>query len=155
ISVQADLAHSGSTGPSQLIGTATLPAGGSDRVAADFRAEPLSLETVGLFAPAAGLTGSATGTLRASGTLRDLVLSMGMAVEGGGSVGLEGRLGLGGAEPLYDLEATFSAFDAGAVSTRAPHTMLTGTAAVEGRGSDPADMDALIRADLTGSGVEE
>src|SRR5690606_16041915 len=34
-------------------------------------------------------------------------------------------------------------------------TMLTGTAAVEGRGSDPADMDALIRADLTGSGVEE
>ena len=153
-SVDADLAHSGSTGSSRLAGTATFPTGGSGRVAADLRVFPLSLQTVGLFAPAAGLTGSATGTARASGTLRDLDLSVAMEVQGGGAVSLDGRLGLGGAEPRYDLDAAFTGFNAGAMSTRAPGTALTGTATVAGRGSDPATMDALLRADLSGVAVD-
>lgn len=155
MAVVADLTHTGSTGRSRLVGNAALPMGGSGRVAADLRVLPLSLETVGLFAPSAGLQGSATGAVEASGTLRDLALSLGLAFQDGGTLSLAGRLDLESARQAYDLNASFAAFDASAVTTRAPSTALTGSASAVGRGTDPATMAATVTADLTGVAIDE
>ncbi len=155
MAVRADLTHTGSTGPSRLVGEATVPLGGTRRVAADLRVLPLSLETVGLFAPAAGLHGGATGSVRASGSLRDLALALGLTLQDGGELELAGRMDLESAEKVYDVEARFGDFDARAVSTRAPSTTLTGTASAIGRGTDPATMTATLAANLTGAAVNE
>lgn len=155
MAVTADLAHSGSTGDSRVVGNASLPMGGSGQAYADFRMLPISLATVGLFAPAAGLQGSATGAVQASGSPGDLALSLGLDVDGGGRVDLAGRVDLESEQQSYDLDATFASFDAAAVTTRAPATAVTGTATAVGRGTDPATMTAALAADLTGAAAND
>ncbi len=151
LAVSGDVTHEAPTGRSRLVGEAGIPFGNAGRFAVDVRALPLSLETVGRFAPAAQLHGSATGTVRATGTRRDLAFSLGLAVQDGGRVDADGRLDLASAGKEYDVRARFGAFDPRAVTLRAPSSRLTGTASAVGRGTDPATMTATVAADLTGS----
>lgn len=152
--VDANLVHAAPTGRSHLIGDATVGFGEPLRFAADLRAQPVSLTTLGQFAPAAGLQGSATGTLRAGGTLRDLAVALDLEVADGGSLAARGSFDLASPTQRYDLRGRLARFDAAAVSTRGPRTALTGTFAVNGRGVDPATLDATIAADLAGARVD-
>ncbi|HET8656852.1 MAG TPA: translocation/assembly module TamB domain-containing protein [Longimicrobiaceae bacterium] len=153
LAARGDVTHEGSTGTSTVAGTASVPVGGSGAFAVDVRATPLSLATVGRFAPSARLHGSATGGVHATGTMRDLAVSLGLAVQDGGSVSATGTLDLASATKTYDVSARFDAFDAHAVTLRAPVTSLSGTAAAAGRGTDPAVMNATLSADLSGARV--
>lgn len=121
-------------------------------LSADLRLQPLSLATVGRFAPAAGLRGTAAGPVRVRGTLEQLVLDADLALSGGGRdggrVAARGRVGLGDVL-TYDLAVDTRRLDAGAVTTKAPVTAITGPIVARGRGTDPATMTASLSARLT------
>src|SRR5262249_18756049 len=67
-----------------------------------------------------------------------------------GLIALDGHLDLASKERSYDLTARAYLFNANAVTTKAPATTITATAAVKGRGTKPETMKADIAANLTG-----
>ena len=132
--------------------------GGSARapwVNADLRLHPLSLVTVGRFAPAVGLRGAATGPVRVTGSLADLAVRAPLTFSDGGGLDVHGRLDLASAEKGYDLRAAARLFNANAIVAKAPPTSLTMTASADGRGFDPATMRATITADVTTSTYDD
>jgi translocation and assembly module TamB len=152
---RADLAHRWGDERSQVVGGGEIVVGPEGRAAVDLRLQPLSLATVGRFAPEAGLRGSVSGRLQARGDLGDLAIDADLSVADGGEVGVSGRLDLARDEPAYDVNLRMDRFDLAALTARAPAaTDLTGTASARGRGTDPATMSATIAADLVGSAVD-
>lgn len=154
LAVATDLVHQAPTGRTRLTGDAAVAMGETRRFDVDLRAAPVSLNTAGRFAPAAGLRGSATGAFHARGTLGDLALALDFAVPDGGSIEARGTFDLESERKRYDFETRFVDFDAGALSTEAPHTAVTGTLMVQGRGTDPATLQAIVRADLANTQVD-
>lgn len=150
IDVDADIVHTQAGERSAIEGQATIGMGPGEPVRVDMALQPVSLATVGLFAPEAGLRGEARGRVRARGTFDDVIFDADLAFDHGGRLSTEGRLGLD--EPLrYDVTLTLEDFDLDAVSSQAPApTSLTGTAVADGRGTDPETMQANIRADFSG-----
>lgn len=139
-----DLTHHAPTGPSHILGSAAFALGGDvPLINADLRLKPLSLATVGLFAPAAGLHGSVTGPVKLTGPMRDLALDANLTTPDGGSIAARGTLDLGSRQKGYDLATTMHLFDASAVSTKAPSTSLSADATVRGAGFDPATLHAV------------
>ncbi len=151
IRAAVDVTHVAPTGRSQIAGDASWSAP-SSRFVLDFDLPVVSLETVGEFVPAAGLRGTAAGTLEASGTPADFVLDMDLAANGG-SLEVAGAMGLNGTE-RYDLVGSFTTFDAAAVSTRLPSSKITGVFGIRGTGTDLATMNAVVRADLEDTSIE-
>jgi hypothetical protein len=122
------------------------------RIAADATLQPLSLATVGRFAPSAQLRGSVAGRVHAEGTMRDLRVSgLVHSTSGGGGVEGRGTVALAGSRTRYDVSVALDALDASAFSRRAPHTRVTGTIAARGAGTSPATAIAVVNADLTRS----
>ncbi len=119
----------------------------------DLDARPLSLVTVGRFAPALGLRGTARGPIRARGTMESFSVNSALALTDGGRVSVAGTLGLG-VVPTYDLRTTMALFNANAVVAKAPSTSITARATVAGRGSDPATMVARLSADVSTSRID-
>jgi autotransporter translocation and assembly factor TamB len=119
----------------------------------DLNARPLSLVTVGRFAPALGLRGSARGPIRLRGTMRDFAVTSALALNDGGRVSVVGRLGMGDV-PTYDMRARLELFNANAVVAKAPSTSITASASVSGRGSDPKTMVARLDADVSTSRID-
>jgi translocation and assembly module TamB len=133
-------------------------AGGGGRapwVNADLRLHPLSLVTVGRFAPAVGLRGTATGPIRVTGSLANLQVRAPLTFSDGGGLDVRGTLDLASAEKGYDLSAVARVFNANLIVAKAPSTSLTLTATAEGRGFDPATMNARIAADVQTSSYNE
>lgn len=120
----------------------------------DGRFAPLSLAEVGSMAPAAGLRGSASGPVRATGTLDRVRVDATLAVTGGGNVEARGTLDLASKEKGYDLDTRMVLFDANAVVAKAPRTSITATAFARGRGFTPATMSAELGAELTASSFD-
>jgi hypothetical protein len=149
--VRGDLTHVERGARSHLIGGGSyVPA--SQRIAIDARLAPLALGTLDRLAPAARLRGSVTGHVRADGTTRDLRLAGTLrSTSGGGTLDLRGTGALRGGTPRYDVVAVANAFDARALSARAPSTSLTGTVAARGEGVRAATASAELRADLAAS----
>jgi hypothetical protein len=115
-------------------------------------APPRSLATVGRFAPAAGLRGTVSGPVRVRGALDDLAVDARLAFAGpggrrGGTLDVAGRVGQG-RTLRYDLVATPRDLDAGAITTKAPSTGLTGRIAARGPRHRPGPAVATIEADL-------
>lgn len=149
-----DVTHRGSTGTSALAGGMALSlADGIRAFDVDLRAEPLSLATVGLFAPGAGLRGSGIATIVASGTPDRATLRTALEVAGGGTVTARGTVGVGPAA-RYDLETQLTRFDASAVTRRAPPTTLTGSVDVAGVGTELATARARVDATLVDSEID-
>ena len=117
----------------------------------DARLHPLSLATVGAFAPKLGLRGSATGPIRLTGTSRDLAVKTDLGFGDGGSLALTGRLSLAGAQKGYDVTLRTNLFNANAILAKSPRTSLTGVATAVGTGTNPATMNARIVADFQSS----
>jgi len=143
------------TASTALVATAPSAGGGVvlRRVDASLTLRPVSLATVGRFAPAAGLRGTVSGPVRVRGALDDLAVDARLAFAGpggrrGGTLDVAGRVGQG-RTLRYDLVATPRDLDAGAITTKAPATALTGRIAARGVGTDPATATATLAADLT------
>jgi autotransporter translocation and assembly factor TamB len=71
-----------------------------------------------------------------------------------GLIAVDGHVDMASKERTYDLTARAYLFNANAVTTKAPPTAITATAAVKGRGTDPATMQATVAANLAASAVD-
>ncbi|MDQ3518965.1 MAG: translocation/assembly module TamB domain-containing protein [Gemmatimonadota bacterium] len=152
--VDGDITHSDRGSRSRLAGRARITPGRRTLIDADVRALPLSLVTVGRFAPRLELRGDVSGPARVRGHLGDLTLAATLSLPDGGSLNANGRLDLSGDEPGYDVTIALGAANASALSTRAPRTSLTGTINANGRGVAPATMRASLSAELSASSVD-
>jgi translocation and assembly module TamB len=150
----ADLVHRDRGDLTHVIGRGTAILRGERSLDVDVQARPLSLNTVGRFAPAAGLQGTAAGTVRAHGPMRDLALDARFRLPDGGRLDTRGRLDLASKEPGYDLATVLTVFNLRSVAARGPATALTATASAKGRGFTPATMQAAFAADVSQSAVD-
>ena len=149
--VRGDLTHLLGAERSRVTGSGRYQVAGK-RFSADAALQPLSLATVGRFAPAAQLRGSVTGRVHAEGTTRNLRVSGAVrSANGGGRLIGGGTVALAGSRTRYDVSVALDALDASAFSRRAPHTQLTGTVAARGSGTSPATANAVVAADLVRS----
>ncbi len=151
---RADVTHVDRSSTSALTGTATIRKGAtfaSSWLDVDAQLHPLSLVTVGRLFPSAGLRGAATGPLHLTGTTRNLSVRTSLAFPDGGSMSLTGRMDLGSRQKGYDLAAGMQLFNANAILAKAPRTSVTGAVRANGRGFDPATMNATLVADLQSS----
>jgi hypothetical protein len=150
-SVRGDLTHVEGAERSRVVGSGRYQAVGK-RIAADATLQPLSLATVGRFAPSAQLRGAVAGRVHVQGTTHDLRVSgvLRSTSGGGGAVG-RGGVVLAGSRTRYDVSVALDALDASAFSRRAPRTRLTGTVVARGQGTSPATANALVTLDLARS----
>ena len=149
--VRGDLTHVEHGARSKVSGLGSYAAR-TKQLSADATLAPLSLATIGRFAPAAGLRGAVTGRVHAEGTPRDLRMrGVLRSTSGVGTLDARGSVALRGKRTSYDITAVTDALDVSALSGRAPSTSLTGTIAARGTGFTPASANASLTADLTGS----
>ncbi|HEV7992692.1 MAG TPA: hypothetical protein VGP25_12760 [Gemmatimonadaceae bacterium] len=149
--VRGDLTHVDDGARSRVSGSGSY-ATGTKHITADAALAPLSLATVGRFAPAAGLRGAVAGRVHAEGSARDLTLHGTLrSTSGGGALDARGSVALRGSRTRYDVTATTDALDASAFSRRGPSTSLTGTIVARGTGFSPASAHAVVSADLAHS----
>jgi translocation and assembly module TamB len=148
-----DLEHVDRGARSHLTGRGVVAMRGATWMDVDLRARPLSLVTVGRFAPGLGLQGSAVGPIRARGTLSDLSVRADLRLPDGGELLAVARLDVQGT-PSYDAQATLTVFNLQTVATALPRTSLSGVASIRGAGSDMRTMRATIAADLRGSAID-
>jgi translocation and assembly module TamB len=151
---EADLTHREGRAVSRLLGRADMALGSQRFVDAELRLAPLALATVGRFLPAAGLHGSAAGTVTARGPMRDLRIAADLRLPDGGALEVAGTTNLADAEPGYDLEARLRVFNAAAVVRTAPTTSVSAVAAARGYGVNPETMRAALAVDASASVVD-
>ena len=112
----------------------------------------ISLVTVGRFAPALGLRGSAVGPIRVRGSLNDLAVRADLRLPDGGELLATARLDVEGT-PAYDARAALRVFNLNTVASALPRTSLTGSATIRGTGADLGTMRATIAAREMSSAV--
>lgn len=121
---------------------------------AQLTARPISLVTIGRFAPAAGLRGAVTGPFRATGALGDLAINGTLRTSDGGVVSARGRLDLASAELGYALDVATQLFNANELVEKAPRTSISAEMQARGRGVDPGTMRGEFVANATASRVD-
>ncbi len=147
-----DLQHTGPTGFTHLIGNADASWRAPGSFDVNVRAPALSLGTVGAFVPSAGLRGESSGDIVARGNLANLTADVDLALaDGGGTMHTRGVFDLATPQKRYDFASSFTGFDAGAATTHAPRTRLTGTLSARGVGTDPATATAYVATNLVDS----
>lgn len=149
-SVAGDLTHVERDARSRVVGNGRYQVSGK-RIVADATLEPLSLATVGKFAPSAQLRGSVSGKVHAEGTTKDLRVFGALHSQSGGSVDGRGTVAIAGSRTRYDVSVALDALNANAFSRKAPVTLLTGTVSARGMGSRPATANALFNVNLAHS----
>ena len=152
-SLRGDITHVEHSERSRVIGTARYQGSGK-RIVADATLQPLSLVTVGRFAPKAQLRGNVTGRVHAEGTPRNLAVSGVVKSSSGGTLDGRGSVVLAGKTTRYDIAAVVDALNANAFSRRAPTTRLTGTFRARGVGTSPSSANAVFAADLARSSYD-
>jgi hypothetical protein len=151
--VRGDLTHVEHSGRSHVVGNGRYQTAGK-RIVADAMLEPLSLVTVGRFAPSAQLRGSVSGKVHAEGTTRDLRLNGVLRSQDGGTLDGRGSVAIAGSRSRYDIAVALDALNANVFSRRAPVTRLTGTVSARGVGTTPATMNTTFAANLTRSSYD-
>ena len=121
---------------------------------AQITARPLSLVTIGRFAPAAGLRGAVSGPIRATGPLSALGISSTLRTSDGGVVSARGRLDLASAELGYALDVATQLFNANELVEKAPRTSISAQMQARGRGVEPATMRGEYAVDAVASRVD-
>lgn len=150
------LRHDDRSERSSVTGSAAFrfTADGLDALDVDLFARPLSLLTIGRFAPAAELRGAVSGPIRVSGPLRALAVDTRLESPQSGVIAARGTLDLASRELGYALDITTSLFDASALSGKAPRTSLSALLQTRARGIDPATMRGTFAADLLASSID-
>jgi translocation and assembly module TamB len=159
MTARADITHVDRGATSHVTGTGSLRMLPGAKLASssfdiDAELHPLSLVTAERFFPDAGLHGSVSGPLRLTGTMGDLAVRTNLALAGGGSLGVTGKLDLASREKGYNVNVVAESFNANAILTKAPSTSVNATVTAEGRGTDPATMRARIAADIRPSSYD-
>jgi translocation and assembly module TamB len=150
----ADLTHREGGARSRVTGSGGVRLGSSPFIDAVLQAAPVSLATVGLFAPAAGLRGDVTGPVSVRGPLRDLEISSMLRAPDGGTIIARGRVDLESEQLGYDMEVSTVLFNANLLAETAPVTSLTGLLRATGRGVEPATMQADLFAIISTSTLD-
>jgi translocation and assembly module TamB len=148
--VVADIAHVDRGAQSFLAGRGNFSLVGNKHFDVDAVAKPVSLVEVGRFMPAAELRGTASGPIRARGTLNNLIVDANLAVSGNGHLDAQAALDLVGTK-RYNVTATMRTLNLAAVTGKAPATSLTARANIVGTGTQLATMNTTIAADLATS----
>ena len=151
--VRGDLTHVERDARSRVVGNGRYQTSGK-RITADATLQPLSLVTVGRFAPSAQLRGTVSGKVHAEGTTRDLRLNGVLHSQDGGSLDGRGTVAIAGSRSRYDVAIALDALNANVFSRRAPVTRLTGTISARGVGTTPATANAVFAADLVRSSYD-
>jgi translocation and assembly module TamB len=166
LAIQTDVTHTDTTGVSHVVGDAAYAAGEklprkdiSARSGTSYRAIPwvnadlsilpLSLATVGRFAPAVGLQGTVAGSVRLTGPLHQMVLDATLTTPDSGSVTAHGTADLAAPEDqnrLYDVTLATHLFNANSVIAKAPRTNVTADASIHGHGTTLEKIDAVAEA---------
>lgn len=149
-----DLTHLQDGERSHFTGTGAVRLGDVPFISLDANAEPLSLVTVGKFAPAAGLRGSVAGPIKLEGTLRELAVNSTLHSSDGGIIAAVGKLDVDSKEIGYNLDVSTKLFDASALVEKAPRTSLSATLSASGRGFDPETMQADVNASMSTSTID-
>ncbi|MEP6999730.1 MAG: hypothetical protein ABI969_04590, partial [bacterium] len=152
-SVRGDVTHVEHDARSRVVGNGRYQADGK-RIVGDATLLPLSLITIGKFAPAAELKGSVTGRVHAEGTTRDLRVNGALHSESGGSVDGHGTVVLAGSRTRYDVSVVLDALNTSAFSRRAPVTRLSGTVAARGIGTTASTANAVFSTNLARSSYD-
>lgn len=139
---------------SRFVGTGAVRLGDVPYIALNANAEPLSLVTVGKFAPAAGLRGTVSGPITLDGTLRDLAVNSTLRSSDGGIIAANGRLDVDSKEIGYNLDVSTKLFDANLLVEKAPRTSLSASLSANGRGFDPETMQADVNASMSTSTID-
>lgn len=151
---RVDLTHLDRGARSRFTGSGGVRLGNVPFFDIDLQARPLSLVTVGRFAPAAGLRGDVTGPVRVSGPLADLAINSTLQSPDGGVISAIGRLDVASKEIGYALELATELFNANALVEKAPRTSLSAQLSARGRGFDPATMRADLAANVSTSTID-
>ena len=146
-----DLTHLDRGERIHVTGNGAVTMGDTPLLNVDLMAQPLSLVTVGRFAPAAGLRGSVTGPIRVNGSLADLAINSTLSTSDGGAISATGKLDLKSAELGYNMQVATVLFNANTLVEKAPVTSLSAEFAARGRGVDPATMMADLNANVSTS----
>lgn len=154
ILARAQLVHRDRGSVSRVEARAAYRNGPRRWVDAEVRAEPLSLATVGRFAPALKLRGTLVGQVNVTGALDSLHVLGDLRLPDGGSLRARGWADVESSEKRYDLATVLDVFNAHTVTELGPLTSLTAVASVRGVGTDPATMRATIAADVSKSAVD-
>jgi translocation and assembly module TamB len=154
IVAQARLIHRDRGNMSRIEARAAYRGGARRWVDAEVRAEPLSLATVGRFAPALKLHGTLAGQVKVIGTLDSLSVLGDLRLPDGGSLRARGWADVASSEKRYDLSTVLDVFDLRTVTELGPRTSLSAVASARGVGTDPATMRATIAADVSKSAVD-
>ena len=141
-----ELVHHARGRTSRVFGAGTvIDPRGRTRMNLDLRLAPLSLAVVEPFAGGRELRGDVSGLVRVRGTPRDLAMRANLSLPSG-MVEAEGSLNLQGREPAYAATFTMQQVDVASVAPALPRVVLTGAGRFDGRGTDPATMDARFAA---------
>ncbi|MEO5814591.1 MAG: translocation/assembly module TamB domain-containing protein [Gemmatimonadaceae bacterium] len=151
--VRGDLTHVERSAHSHVVGNGRYQTVGK-RIIADATLQPLSLVTVGRFAPSADLRGTVSGKVHAEGTTHDLRINGVLRSQDGGTVDGRGSVALAGSRSRYDVNVALDALNANAFSRKAPVTRLTGTVSARGVGTRPATMNTAFMANLSRSSYD-
>ncbi len=153
------LAHSHGAERSVLVGSGAIRTADAARgtltvLEARLTARPLSLLSVGRFAPAAELRGSVSGPITVTGPLSDLLINSTLRTSDGVTVSATGRIDVASAEIGYALDITTHLFNANELFAKAPVTSVNAEVAARGRGSDPETMRGDFSAVVATSSVD-
>ena len=151
LAVVGDVTHRDRGNVSQLAGSARFAIATGESFDIRLQARPISLAEVGLFVPALGLRGTASGPISVRGTLDNLRLATALRLSDGGFVEANGTVGLGGRTPRYDLTGRTQSLNLNAVMASAPVTSVTATVRASGAGTSLATMRANLAADFAAS----
>ncbi|MEP6732296.1 MAG: hypothetical protein ABJE10_16745 [bacterium] len=151
--VRGNLTHVERGARSHVVGNGRYQVNGK-HIVADATLDPLSLVTVGRFAPKSQLRGNVSGKVHAEGTTHDLQLSGALRSQDGGRIDGKGAITIAGSRSRYDVSVALDALNANAFSKRAPITRLTGTVSARGVGTTAATANTAFAADLVRSSYD-
>ncbi len=153
IAMTMDVTHREDCDSSKVAGSTTLHLAGPTQIDVDVIAYPLSLATVGQFAPALGLRSEATGPIHVHGPLNDLRVNAELHLPDGGRLIAKATFDFAAEAKGYDVAATLDSVDLNTAIEKAPLTSLTGHATAVGRGTDLATLTSKVAADFSTSRV--
>jgi translocation and assembly module TamB len=151
LAIVGDVEHRDRGGASHLKGSIGVQLARTNALNIAVQAQPLALGEVGLFVPALGLRGSASGPIHLQGPLANLRLATALRLSDGGTINASGRLNLAGRTKSYDLAGGMQVFNLNAVVAKAPRTSLTASVRARGTGFQPATMQGAFAADFATS----
>jgi hypothetical protein len=151
LSVAGDVEHRDRGNVSQLSGSARFAIAAGESFDIRMRARPIALAELGLYMPALGLRGHASGPISVRGTLGNLRVAGALRLPDGGTIEANGTLNLAGRTVGYNLTGHTRLLNLNTVMASGPRTSVTARVSARGFGFQPATMRGAFAADFAAS----